>query len=80
MNHAQKRTLIAVAVVTLLTAACAKKKVAARPTSSARSGRDVQPLLRGRLLRSPRAPRRHRASRSHYAGDEISERGDPRPH
>ena len=31
MNHAQKRTLIAVAVVTLLTAACAKKKVAAAP-------------------------------------------------
>jgi peptidoglycan-associated lipoprotein len=31
MNHAQKRTLIAVAAVTLLTAACAKKKVAAAP-------------------------------------------------
>jgi outer membrane protein OmpA-like peptidoglycan-associated protein len=31
MNHAQKRTLIAVAAVTLVTAACAKKKVAAAP-------------------------------------------------
>ena len=31
MNHAQKRTLIAVAAVALLTAGCAKKKVAAAP-------------------------------------------------
>jgi peptidoglycan-associated lipoprotein len=31
MNHARKRTLIAIAAVTLLTAACAKKKVAAAP-------------------------------------------------
>jgi len=29
MNHAQKRTLMAIAVVSLLTAACAKKKVTA---------------------------------------------------
>ena len=33
MNHAQKRTLIAVAAVALLTAACAKKKVAVAPPS-----------------------------------------------
>jgi len=33
MNHAQKRTLIAVAAVALLTAACAKKKVAFAPPS-----------------------------------------------
>jgi peptidoglycan-associated lipoprotein len=31
MNHARKRTLIAIAAVTLLTAACAKKKLAAAP-------------------------------------------------
>jgi peptidoglycan-associated lipoprotein len=31
MNHARKRTLIAIAAVTLLTAACAKKKVAVAP-------------------------------------------------
>ena len=35
MNHAQKRTLIAVAAVALLTAACAKKKVAVAPPSPA---------------------------------------------
>jgi len=33
MNQAQKRTLIAIAAVSLLSAACAKKKVAATPPS-----------------------------------------------
>jgi len=61
MNQTQKRTLMAVAALTLLTAGCARKKVAAAPppppasTSTPAAARKVTPLAQTATAQPPTA-------------------------